>query len=67
MENIIPEDLILPNDKKVHFVHNFKYLGSNITPLLDDKDIDKRIKFQIYVAGPLNALLRGCKTWNLMK
>jgi hypothetical protein len=33
----------------------------------DNKDVDKRIKSHIYVAGPLNALLWGCKTWNLTK
>jgi hypothetical protein len=33
----------------------------------DNKDVDKRIKAQIYVAGPLNALLWGCKSWNLTK
>jgi hypothetical protein len=91
MENITPEDLTPPNGKKVHFIHKFKYLGSIITPLLneddeiearikkaksimgiaksffDNRDVDKRIKYQIYVAGPLNAVLWGCKTWNLSK
>ena len=33
----------------------------------DNKDVDKRIKTKIYVAGPRNALLRGCETWNLTK
>jgi len=33
----------------------------------DNKDVDKRIKSHIYVAGSLNALLWGCKTWNLTK
>jgi len=89
--NILPEDLLLPNNKKVHYVTKFKYLGSIITPLLnqdieiqtritkaksimgaskhffDNKDVDKRIKAQIYIAGPLNALLWGCETWNLTK
>jgi hypothetical protein len=91
LNNIMPEDLTLPNDKKVHFMHKFKYLGSTITPLLnedaeidarikkakslmgvaksffDNKDVNKRIKSQIYIAGPLNALLWGCETWNLTK
>ena len=35
--------------------------------LFDSKDVDKRVKAQIYVAGPLNALLWGCETWNLTK
>ena len=89
--NHVPEELLLPNNKKVHFVSRFKYLGSIITPLLnedaeidarikkaksimgaskyffDNKDVDKRIKTEIYVAGPLNALLWGCETWNLTK
>ena len=87
----VPEELILPNNKKVHFVNRFKYLGSIITPLLnedaeidtrikkaksimgaskyffDSRDVDKRIKAEIYIAGPLNALLWGCEAWNLTK
>ena len=74
--NIVQEDLILPDEKKVHFVHSFKYLGSIITPLLnedtevevrikkakslmgaaktffDNKDVSRKIKCQIYTAGP---------------
>ena len=89
--NHVPEELLLPNNKKVHFVNRFKYLGSIITPLLnedaeidarikkaksimgaskyffDNKDVDKRIKTEIYVAGPLNALLWRCEAWNLTK
>ena len=89
--NILPDKLLLPNDKNIHFVNKFKYLGSIITPMLnedveietriskakslmgaakyffDNKDIDKRIKSQIYIAGPLNALLWGCESWNLSK
>ena len=43
--DILPSDLHLPNNKKVHFVENFKYLGSVITPLLnEDAGIDIRIK-----------------------
>ena len=85
VNNHVPEDLILLNSKKIHFVNKFKYLGSIITPLLnedaeidarikkaksimgiskhffDNKDVDRRIKAEIYVAGPLNALLWGCK------
>ena len=33
----------------------------------DNRDIDRRIKKEIYVAGPLNALLWGCESWNLIK
>jgi hypothetical protein len=89
--NILPNDLQLPSNKKVHFVKNFKYLGSTITPLLnedaeidirirkaksimgaskhffDNRDIGKKIKAEIYIAGPLNALLWGCEAWNLTK
>ncbi len=32
-----------------------------------DKDVDWRVKTEIYIAGPLNALLWGCESWNLMK
>jgi hypothetical protein len=91
LDNKLPEDLLLPNGKKVHYVNKFKYLGSIITPLLnedaeiearikkaksimgaskyffDNKDVCKKIKSQIYVAGPLNALLWGCESWNLTK
>jgi len=43
--DILPSDLHLPNNKKVHFVKNFKYLGSVITLLLnEDAEIDIRIK-----------------------
>jgi hypothetical protein len=44
MDNLLSENLILPNDKKVHFDHKFKYLGSIITPFLnEDAEIDARI------------------------
>ena len=33
----------------------------------DNKDVDKKIKAQIYVPGPLNALLWGCESWSLSK
>jgi hypothetical protein len=33
----------------------------------DNKDINKRIKAEIYIAGPLNALQWGCEAWNLTK
>ena len=89
--NTLPEGIYLPGNKKIHFVNKFKYLGTIITPLLnenleietrikkakslmgaarhffDNKDVDKRIKSQVYVAGPLNALLWGCESWNLTK
>jgi hypothetical protein len=89
--NTLPENLLLPNNKHIHFTNKFKYLGSTITPLLnedieietriskakslmgaaksffDNKDVDKRIKSQVYVSGPLNALLWGCESWNLSK
>jgi hypothetical protein len=90
-KNILPENILLPGNKKIHFVNKFKYLGSLITPMLnedleidtrikkakslmgaakyffDNKDVDKRIKSQVYVSGPLNALLWGCESWNLTK
>ena len=76
-KNILPEDIPLPGNKKIHFVNKFKYLGSLITPMLnedleidarirkakslmgaakyffDNKDVDKRIKSQVYVSGLL--------------
>ena len=43
--NILPEDILLTNNKKVHFVNKFKYLGSIITPLLnEDIEIEARIR-----------------------
>jgi hypothetical protein len=40
-----PEDLILPNDGRIQFTTKFKYLGSVITPLLnEDSEIEARIK-----------------------
>ena len=43
--NILPKDIVLTNNKKVHFVNKFKYLGSIITPLLnEDTEIETRIK-----------------------
>ena len=36
--------ILLPNEKKVHFTNKFKYLGSLITPLLnEDSEIEARI------------------------
>ena len=34
--NRLPEDILLANEKKVHFTNKFKYLGSFITPLLNE-------------------------------
>jgi hypothetical protein len=43
--NRLPEDILLPNEKKGHFTNKFKYLGSLITPLLnEDCEIEARIK-----------------------
>ena len=33
----------------------------------DNTDNNKRVKLEIYIAGPLNALLWGCESWNLTK
>ena len=44
-DGILPKDFTLPSGKMVHFVHKFKYLGSIITPLLnEDAEIKARIK-----------------------
>lgn len=44
-DNVLLEDLTLPGGKTVHFVHKFKYLGSIITPLLnEDAEVEARIK-----------------------
>lgn len=48
LNNIVLEDLTLPNYKKVHYVNKFNYLGSIITPLLnEDTEIDTEIKSQV--------------------
>ena len=31
------------------------------------RDIDIRVKYQVYTASPLNALLWGCEVWNISK
>jgi len=31
------------------------------------KDIDPQVKYWVYLTGPLNCLLWGCKSWNVMK
>ncbi len=89
-EGYLPEDIKLPdNDERIGFMPSFKYLGSVITPLLNEdaeiamrikkaksimrlsrqffecRNVDIRVKYQIYTAGPLNALLWGCKGWNI--
>ncbi len=33
----------------------------------NNKDVDCRVKAQVYIAGPLNALLWGYQSWNLNK
>jgi hypothetical protein len=33
----------------------------------DSKGVSHSIKTQIYIAGPLNALLWSCESWNLIK
>jgi len=43
--NHLPEDILLPDNKKVHFTNKFKYLGSIITPLLNENsEMEARIK-----------------------
>jgi hypothetical protein len=90
-KNLIPENVILPDNSQIHFITKFKYLGSFIKLLLnkdtkiesrikkaksimgasryvfDNKDIDHRVKAQINIAGPLNALLWDFESWNLTK
>ena len=43
--NRLPEDILLHENKQVHFTSTFKYLGSFITPLLNkDLEVEARIK-----------------------
>ncbi len=89
MQTELPGDLTFPDGSRIHFTKSFKYLGSVVTPCLNEdteiemrirkakslmgyakhffsnKDVDRRIKYQVYTSGPLNALLWGCETWNL--
>jgi len=30
-------------------------------------DIARKVKYQVYAAGPLNTLLWGCRSWNMTK
>jgi hypothetical protein len=80
-EKDTPSNIDLSNEKFIHFTNQYKYLGSLISPSYIKKpkshlgilyhffyccDVDLRTKYTIYIAGPLNALLWGCETWNLM-
>ena len=43
--NILPEDVYLSGNKKIHFVNKFKYLSSIITPLLNENlEVETRIQ-----------------------
>jgi hypothetical protein len=43
-KKMLPEEILLPDGKRVHLI-TFKYLGSTITPLLnEDTEIEERIK-----------------------
>ena len=56
--NILPADLLLPSNKKVHYVKKFKYLGSIITPLLkEDTEIQTRIAKAKSIMGASNPSL----------
>lgn len=45
LSTLLLEDIILLNDNRIHFASKYKYLGSIITPLLnEDTEIDSRIK-----------------------
>ena len=57
--NILPEDISLPGNKKIHFVNKFKYLGSLITPLLnEDLEVETRIKKSQVSYGSRKTFLR---------
>jgi hypothetical protein len=44
-EKKVPEEITLQDGKKIHFINNSTYLGSTITPLLnEDTEIEVRIK-----------------------
>jgi hypothetical protein len=58
---------LLNEDIEIEARIKTKSIMGILKSFFDNKDVDKRIKSQIYVAGPLNALLRGCKIWNLTK
>jgi hypothetical protein len=49
-KNLIPENLILPDNSQIHFITKFKYLVSFITPLLNKgAKIESRIKKAISI------------------
>ena len=51
-EKKLPEEIILQDGKKIHFISSFKYLGSTITPLLnEDTEIKSRIKKSKSIIG----------------
>jgi hypothetical protein len=45
MQTKVPEDLTFPDGSRIHLTKSFKYLGSIITPCLnEDSEIEMRIK-----------------------
>ena len=35
--------------------------------IFSSKDVDPQVKYWVYLAGPLNCLIWGCKSWNVKK
>jgi hypothetical protein len=55
-----------PNEKCIHFMDQFKYLGSFISPELNkDTETVTRSKKRKSIIGNLIPLIWGCETWNL--
>ncbi len=45
LQTELPEDIVLPDGARIQFTKKFKYLGSLITPLLnEDAEIEARIR-----------------------
>ena len=70
-------------NNSIPFTTKFCYLGSNakiearikkvssqmgiLKHFFSSKDMDPQVKYWVYLAGPLNSLLWGCKSWNVME
>jgi len=42
-------------------------LMSKFRQVFHSRNVDRKVKYSIYISGPLNMLLWGSKTWNLTK
>jgi hypothetical protein len=89
IDSVLPPNIPLPDKQHIQFTKSFKYLGSILSPKLNEdvevkawirkakaligatklffsnRDVDLRMKHNIYNSFAINATLWGCKSWNL--